>query len=249
MKTFKRTIFVILISLFSTTILAGDVFKVAVMNSFPFGYKDSQGSLTGTHWNYWQEVSKASGIDMEMTLTPKKRIIKNAKEGKIDGFIMFHSKSRDSFIKAVSIIRPIKVVALGRKGLNINSYDDLYQHAAIGVFRGTKVTKKFDADSRLKKTEKNSYDTMIKMLGAKRLDSIIGNSIILSSLVNKFDLKNSVQFPPLVLSEKAQWLQIPMKSKYISEVKNFNKIIKKLKSNGTLDNILTKHVGEGWQKF
>jgi ABC-type amino acid transport substrate-binding protein len=249
MKITKRILFVFLISIFSTTIFAGEVFKVAVINSFPFGYKDSQGKLTGTHWNYWQEISKASGIEMELTLTPKKRILKNAKEGKIDGFIMFHSKSRDYYIKGVSTIRPIKVVALSRKGLKINSYDDLYQHKAIGVFRGTKVTKKFDSDSGLMKSEKNSYDTMVKMLGAKRLDSIIGNSIVLSSLVNEFGLKNEVQFPPLVLSEKAQWLQIPMKSTYISEVANFKKIIQKLKSDGTFDKILTNHVGEGWQKF
>jgi len=251
----NKKLFPVLVTLLIVTVFsvpagaASDVFTIDVMQSGHLGYRDAQGNPTGVHWDYVQAIAHRSGIKMKPRLVPKTRLIKDLKTGGTDGAIMFRSKKRDGYVTYAGMLREIKIVAINRKGMPLNTYNDLYHSKGIGVQKGTHLNSKFDADNRLIKYEVSNYGQMIKMLQKKRIDTATGNAIALANLLNKKNLSNRVEHPGIVLGAKEQWFHISNQSGHRDKVHQINKAIKELRAEGVLDRILTKHVGETWQKI
>lgn len=220
-----------------------DEFKIYVLKSEPLGYINAQGKEVGTHWDYMKAIADRSGIKMNMKLAPKARVFYGVKEGTIDAAIFFRSKKLDNQVEYVAQIRSIKLVAINRKGLPLNNFQDLKNSSAIGKMRSTFLGKKFDDDPMLKVVYVNNYDSMIKMLGCKRIDTATGNSNVLAYLINKYSFHESVESPGITLGVKEQWLQISKKSKKLSLIPRLKEAIQELQEEGVFDQILAKNVG------
>ena len=249
-KLFPFLAILLLVIVFSAPASAGsNVFTVDVMQSGHLGYRDAQGNPTGVHWDYVQAIAKRTGIKMRARLVPKTRLIKDLKTGNTDGAIMFRSKKRDGYVTYAGMLREIKIVAINRKGMPLNTYSDLYHSKGIGVQKGTHLNPKFDADKRLIKYEVSNYGQMIKMLEKRRIDTATGNAIALANLLNKKKLSHRVEHPGFVLGAKEQWFHVSNRSAHLDKVHKINKAIEELRAEGELDRILTKHVGGTWRKI
>ncbi len=243
----KIILFTILSLFLSFSSSHAERLKVFVLLSEPLGYLNKQGEKSGTHWDYMTAIAKRSGIKMDMTLAPKARVFGGVKNGTIDAAIFFRTKKRDNQVEYVEKIRSIRVVAINRKGLPLNRYEDLRKSTLIGKMRSTFLGDKFDQDPLLKIYNVNNYDSMINMFKKGRLDTVTGNAIALTHLLNKYKLQQIIERPGIPLGNKEQWLQMSKKSNKLHLIPHLRKAIQELKSEGVLDQILTNNVGKGWK--
>jgi len=237
-----------LLLLASATASASDTLIINIIQSAPFGYVDEHGKRIGTHIDYFMALSAKTKIPMEIRLVPRARIIANLASGRADATIMFRSESRDPHVSYVSLIRDIKIVALGHKQAPLQRYEDLYRNMSVGVLRQQRVSRRFDKDELLYKMASNNYEILMKMLIGRRVGSIVGNAIALWHVANQLGVKGEIDRPGLTLATKQQWLQFSKKSKHIDKVKTIQQAITELKADGTLDEILTSHVGDDWER-
>lgn len=226
-----------------------EVMHVSVIKSEPLGFINAQGKITGTHWNYVQAIAKRSGINIKARLEPKARLFKNLKLGKIDAAIVFRSKKRDAIVKYAGKIRSIKFVALNHKGTKLDYYSDLKKRKNIGVMKSTKVSQQFDNDEQLSKYFVKDYDIMIKMFMRERIETLTGNAIVLSYLINKYKIGDSIELPGLELTQKEQWFHISKKSQHLNKLTKIKQAILSLQKDGTFDQILTESVGSKWKSI
>jgi len=222
---------------------------VNVIHSYPFAYLDEHKQWTGTHYEYMQAISKKSGVPFDIKVIPRARIIHNLKSGKCDATIMFRFTKRDPFVKYAGIIREIKIIALNKKGQKLGLYQDLYKSEMIGILRTQSVSTEFNNDKNLNIHEADNYPQLVKMLSIDRLDTIVGNAIALTNILNELNLMSAVELPAFPLAYKQQWFQFSNKSNHLDKLEKINEAIETLKQDGTFDTILTRHVGNGWKEL
>lgn len=240
-------LFSTIIMLASSQLFGKERLNIYVIRSEPLGFIDALGNPTGQHWDNTRAISSRSGIEMEMKIAPKARILADIKKGHIDGCILFRGGKRDNIIEYVEKIRTIKIIAINQKGLPLNRYEDLYNSKRIGVIRNTFFGKRFDLDSRLKLERSSKYEVMVRQLSKGRIDTATGNAIVLNYLFNKLNMLDKVEQPGIVLTQKEQWFQMSKKSKHLDKLPRIRQAIRELKADGTFDQILTRYTGDNWR--
>ncbi len=232
------------------TILAGvlpvygsECMNMHVIDNAPMGYIDANGQPTGVHWEYLAAIENKSGICINKKLLPYSRLWASLAAGTHDGGIIFRSPDRDYLIEAVALIRTLQTVVIPRKGITINSYEDL-TGLIIGKTRGTQLSDRFDADDTLKKYRLNHYQQAAKMIRAGRLDAVAGSDAVLHYQLAKY---GAIQYVDLQgsfnLGYREQWLQLSKKSKHLDKVEALKKAITALRTEGVLNAIIDKYYG------
>jgi len=237
----------LLVLFFGTQVFASEKINVHVIDSYPFAYKGKGGEYVGTHYDYLKAISKRSGIDMKINITPRARIVSYLKSGKCDGVILFRNKKRDHLVNYLGMIREIKIIALARRGRQLNEYRDFYFSRKTGLLRDQFISKKFNSDKLLNRVELKDYTQMVNMLVANRLDLIAGNSIAIANTARKSKILDKIELPGFPLATKQQWFQISKRSPLVNKTSAIENAIKSLSEDGTFDMILTKHVGISWK--
>lgn len=239
----------LIICLSPLLVRADTALTINIIKSVPFGYLGSDGKPSGTHWDYVQAIAKKTGIEMDIALVPRARLIQNLRDGSCDAAILFRSSCREHIVTYVAPLRKIRMVAINRKGLLLLDYEDLYTSRSIGLLQGTAINERFDIDGRLKKETKTSYEQMVRMLKNNRLDTIVGNVIALRHAIAQCDAGDGVTLPGLTLCTKEQWFQFSKKSNHLDKAGRIQKAVAALKAEGVFDTILTHHVGDDWQNI
>ncbi|WP_394129373.1 substrate-binding periplasmic protein [Shewanella maritima] len=238
----------LLLSLFSQAVLAkGDCLNIHVINSTPIGYINESGEMTGTQPSYLEAIAKESGLCFDLIMLPYPRIWKSIELGQHDGGIIFRSQSRSHLVEYVAKIRSINIAVIPLSGNTISHYDDLTK-LTIGKLRGSHLSPKFNDDPRMKVVEIKSYDQMIKMLKAGRINAVAGGAHMLTyqlevqGMMGKVDLTQSY-----VLGQKEQWMQLSKKSPHLDKIPQMKQAIESLRQQGILDDIMNDFFGSSWQ--
>jgi len=163
--------------------------------------------------------------------------------------IFFRASKWDKFVEYCSEIRKINIIAMNKKGLPLNSFSDLQNSDRVGVLAKTSISDAFDNDAGIIKYSVPNYETMLKLLSAGRIDSGVGNAIVLSYLINKYGYVSKLEKDVISLGTKTQWLQFSNKSAHLDLIAKFQKAVSELKAEGKLDEILTSYAGAGWSEL
>lgn len=212
-----------------------------VIHSEPLGYINQQGIPTGVHWEYLEAIKQHSGLCINISLMPYARIWASIKSGYHDGGVIFKSSSRNQFVEYAGHIQTIPTVVIPLQGINLNSYNDLYD-LLIGNMRGVHLSQKFDNDKNLNLVEVTSFEQETRMIKLKRLDAIAGNAFALIYQLKKYGVLDKVSLDnQFKLGEKEQWLQLSRKSQQLDKLPVLRKSLQELKAKGVFREILLKY--------
>ena len=244
-----RKIFCLLLLLtaFGTGLFA-QTLKAYVIDSEPLGYLED-GAPKGEHVDYLKAIAAKAGVNIDIQIVPKTKLFGGIKSGDADLAIFFKSEKWDNTVEYCSKIRDIRILAVNRKGVPLNTFNDLHNSARVGVLANTSISSDFDGDAAINKYSVPDYETMIKLLDSKRIDTGVGNAIVLSYLINKMGKTDTIQADGITLGKKAQWLQFSKKSGNLNEIEKMRTAVEALQADGTLDNILTSHAGAYWKSM
>ena len=243
----KRLCLFLLLSVLGTGAFAQTI-KAYVMNSEPLGYLEND-KPKGEHVDYLKAIADKAGVQIEIEVVPKNKLFGAMKSGDADCAIFFRSKKWDDTVEYCSKIRDIKILAVNRKGVPLNSFSDLHNSTRVGILANTAISSEFDGDGAIKKYSVPDYETMIKLLDSKRIDTGVGNAIVLSYLINKMGKTGSIQSEGITLGKKTQWLQFSKKSANLALMEKFKTAVEELQADGTFDSILTSYAGAEWKKM
>jgi len=235
----------VLLCLFFLTVfiesLGATCLKGAVIQNKPIGYVNAEGAGTGVHWDFLQAISQESGICITNELLPFARMWQGLETGSHDVAIGFSSLSRDNTVIKVALIRELKTVVVGTKGLNIHDYEDLIG-LTIGKTRATKLNRHFDRDTRLNIVELNDYEQAVNMLMAGRIDALAGSYKAIRYQTEKAGFpKYLIRSGFHLLGVKQQWLHMSKTSEFKEYIPQLKKAVNKLKKSGTLATLVSKH--------
>ncbi len=244
----KKIIFLLLFSAVLGTGLFAQTLKAYVMNSEPLGYVEN-GTPRGEHVDYLKAIADKAGVSLDIQVVPKNKLFAAMKSGDADCAIFFRSKKWDDTVEYAEKIRDIRILAVNRNGVPLKTFADLHNSDRVGVLANTAISADFDGDAAIKKYSVPDYETMIKLLDSKRIDTGVGNAIVLSYLINKMGKTGTIQSEGITLGKKAQWLQFSKKSANLAVIEKMKAAVNALQADGTLDEILTSYAGKNWKSM
>lgn len=143
----------------------------------PFRIKQQGNKIGGIDIDMMALIGKRMGVDFNITRIPWPRCLLYMKNGKKDFMTgIARTSEREKYIVYSNTpyysCRPA-FYSLQNSGLTINEYEDL-KKVKVGYTRNSAYFPRFDADSSLKKIDKDSEKQLLDMLTVSRLDVIIG---------------------------------------------------------------------------
>jgi len=218
-----------------------DCLSGAVIKNKPIGYFNTEGKGTGVHWDFLKAIGTEADICINNELLPFARVWQGLESGSYDLAVGFSSPARDDKVIKVALIRELKTVVVGTKGLNIRDYEDLIG-LKIGKTRSTKLNRHFDQDSRLNIVELNDYKQAVTMLMAGRIDALAGSYKAIRYQTEKAGFpKYLIRSGFHLLGVKQQWLHMSKTSEFKEYIPQLKKAVNKLKKSGTLATLVSKH--------
>ena len=167
-------------SFFVPPLLASEPFTVFCNEkNVPVCYKDQTGKIVGIDVDIVRELSKRLGLSLDIQLVPWKRVLAGVEQGSADaGMPLFITKDRKKYSLYPKVpLHEAVMVAFAQVGslITYNDLKDLYGKS-IGIRRGYSISPEFDQltkEGKLKVTEVNDIQNMIKMISAGRFDLIV----------------------------------------------------------------------------
>ncbi|HAK46546.1 MAG TPA: hypothetical protein DCO79_11595 [Spirochaeta sp.] len=242
----KKSIIIFAVLILTAGSIYAQTLKAYVMQSEPLGYIEN-GQPKGEHVDYLQAIADKAGIDIDIEVVPKSKVFAGIKSGDIDVSIFFRASKWDNFVEYAGKVRDIRIVAVNRVGKPLNSYTDLYNSSRVGVLANTSISDEFDNDSSINRFSVPNYETMLKTIAGGRIDTGVGNAIVLSYLTNKLGFSSKIQSEGITLGSNAQWLQFSKKADNLDQLDKFSAALEALKADGTLDSILDGYAGSSWR--
>lgn len=186
-----------------------------------------------------KEIEKRTGHVIKVTLTPYVRINRELEAARQDCTMLISDPERDKVTTRGELIFNHPMGVVGRKSLFIDSYDDLYG-IKISLLRGSAISEKFNTDEKLKKDYDTDYQISLQKMKHGRLDAIAGAIPTIQYLAKKNGFADMLG-EPLELGSEPIYLQCSTKSENIKYIDEINDVIKAIKSDSTLDKILSQN--------
>jgi ABC-type amino acid transport substrate-binding protein len=212
----------------------------AVFYIEPFGFKNQAGEVSGITSDIIKAIENKSGIKIDQTLLPYKRMLVFLETGEIDFAIFFRSKLSETITESIIPLYELRTVVVGRKGSKISTYNDIYK-LKLATPLGVQYKPQFDDDTQLKITNVNDYDSAISMLQRNYVDAVISPEKILHYQLKKMGIKKEILGEPYVLTTNTAWLQFSKKSRNKPAIATLKSSIEALKKDNTIDQILDSY--------
>lgn len=233
----------VVLALLVTTSLFSEKFVIVTEEYPPYEFQ-KDGKVTGIDVEILQEAAKVTGDQLEFRFLPWKRAQKEVKEGKADGIIsLFKTQEREEFLHfpTTSLSSEKNVIFTNDKfSGSIKTMKDL-NGQKVGTMNEYSYGTEFDSNNDIIKEPNVSQDVLLKKLAKNRYYFVINNELVTWFMVEKLKLDN-IKVTQLIVSEDPLWLGISKASpKGKKMLENFNKGLKVIKDNGTLDKVIAKY--------
>lgn len=238
----------ILIAFFLTYSVSAKTINLATSNWEP--YYGEKLKNNGFFSEIVREAFKRQGYTLKITWVPWIRALKIAKMGKYDGLLgaYYNDERKRSFHYSKPIVKT-QIIFIKMKSTKLafgNKYKSLINLKGykIGVVKGATYTTKFDSATYLKKIPVATINQNLKKLFVNRIDLIIGEKMVLYSLINNNFSKYKDSIVEIHPALKIKNLYITInRAKHLSNkiIIDFNKGLEEIKKDGTYKKILKKH--------
>lgn len=125
---------------------------------------------------------------------------------------------------------------IAAKGVRLDGFDDLHRLNGISVLRGLAMGGGFDENARLRKEFDTDYQTGLRKLAHGRVEAVAGAMPTIRYLAAQMGLDHHLG-QQLLLSQMDLVLQCSLKSPHLNAMEQFNRAIRDMRDDGTLDAI------------
>jgi ABC-type amino acid transport substrate-binding protein len=217
--------------------------KIETINVAPFGFLDQNGKPTGISYEMANMIAQESGLSYANTITPYARTVVDLEYGTASFVIRFvNPEILKNSVQVASVIA-MPTIIVGLSDAPFKSLADLHGKT-VGVLRGGSFDEAFSNDALIKKYEVDNYNTMMKLLVAKRIDAALGSSIGLYYEAKNLDISKSQLGKPLILNVQENIINFSRKvfdPKIVEKLKNATQA---LKDQNKLIPIVNKYMGD-----
>ncbi|WP_093386843.1 substrate-binding periplasmic protein [Rugamonas rubra] len=227
----------------------GAPMAVGIIQSEPLGFFNDQGAPAGLHHDILRELSRRSGVAMDIHIMPKARMLVELEVGNIDGAIMFAAPNSDAVAIDAGVTDVARLVALGRAGTPLRRYDDLVKARTVLFLGSTPFGAPFELDERLYKYRVTTYDQMVGMFVQGRANVIAGNMLVLLFQLKKQHQEQLLDPSVFLFGNVANHLFIGKKSPQRDRAAALQKTLQEMARDGAIEQILLKYQGKEWQHF
>lgn len=211
------------------------------------GYIDEDGEITGYHYDFLTALEEKSGICMDKQLLPHSRAKRNIQIGAHDGGILAHSTNLDADVEYITKILTSETVIIPKKGLSLNSYQNLPK-ITIARIRRVNFGDALDNASNITFIDVPDYKHGLQLIERGRVDAIAGNNLGLSIIIDNLEMAEELNLQEkVIIGEREVWLVLSNKSKYLNKADQLREAAQTIIDKGVLDNILKKYFGENWK--
>ncbi len=205
----------------------------------PWAGVNKQGGHYGVFNDLIAEFERRTPHWIRQTYLPFARIERELETGAADCAIFIWNESRQSIVERGEIVYEFSLGVVARKGVALNAYDDL-KPLTISVLRGLSVTPKFDSDGDLKKEHNKDYYQGLRKIVHKRVDAIAGMIPTIRYSAAQRGIAEHLG-GHLVLRKAPLALQCSRNSPHLALRADFDRVIRDLRADGTLDRIFSVH--------
>ena len=237
-------LFLFILILLGTFAARADPIRFALTNWPPFSISDGD-RAEGIDLDVARELLERIGLELEIRKCPFKRCLSEMEIGELDlqsGIARNEERARYMQYLEVPYHR-VSVVFHVRRGEadRIRSYDDL-TGLIIGTVSKSHYFDPFNKDKSLTKIEVSEEKTLLPMLDAGRIDTYVGTDPNASYDVLTRGYKDRLEpalFRPDV--EVPVFFAISRRSPLMERIRNLNKAMKQMTSDGTIASILSQY--------
>jgi len=222
-----------------------DSIKVMVMSQTPYGFITKDGQKTGVLYDILNQIIKTSRIGKSISIVPTKRLVAIMKETQKVCTIFANSPDVSEFDYIEAIGFELTAGILPAKGIKLDNYSSL-KNKVIAVPLGIIFDKKFHTDDTLIKVRPPHYINAIKMLKKGRVDAVAGALLTLRYIAKKEGMSPMFFDKPLLFGQANVYL-VCTTNLNSSTREKLKKAVITLKSNGTIQRILTQYFGMNTQ--
>ncbi|MDT8446195.1 MAG: transporter substrate-binding domain-containing protein [bacterium] len=220
-----------------------------ILEAAPWGFytprPDGSRQLSGLWAPVVKQLQDRTGITIQTRLSPYARVLRNLATGRADLTVLIRSKRLDGAVVYAGKCFDLATVVVAKPGLAIDDLKHL-EGKKVGVLRGLPYPKEFDQNPQIEKIEVRSYEVMVQMFLADRLDYIAGPNISLAHHLNQQSSRIRTG-KPLILERAEVWLQISAKSPLRAQAPLFEKAVNDMRQEGFFEDLLKHQSGELWQ--
>jgi len=239
-------ILVVILFVIISKVTYAQTLKFGVFEIEPWGQL-SKGEITGINWEQGQAILNTTNLSAVPAISNYPRMIKQLTEGKTDCAIFTVSPAIADNFHQIAYLYDLTVVAISRKGIDINSTKDLKDEnkiKTIGFANGTDIAfQELFYDPEISTHIIPSPAHAPLLLAKKRIDAFIGIKRTMSYAVNKANAKSFIAYPWYEIKRLAVWLQCSKKSSLTKiEINELRKKAVVLRDSGRLDKIINKWI-------
>jgi polar amino acid transport system substrate-binding protein len=202
-------------------------------------YDAKSGARSGVFPDLVAELARRTGHHITQQFMPFARLERELESGAEDCGIFIWSDSRAAIAEKGEIVYQFPVGVVARKGVPVNSYDDLHS-MTVSIIRGLSISPDFDQDPKIKKDLMTDYLNGLQELAHQRVDGIMGALWTIRFTAKKEGLDKFLG-GELTLASEPLALQCSKKSANIDLMPEFNRTLRDMQADGTTAKIFRKN--------
>lgn len=219
---------------------AKNILQIRTISVPPYGF-ETKTQASGIYYDIANILASEAGYQVNNYVYPYARIIHELKSGKTDLTIMYKYKELEDFVTYIAPLPTLKNVVIGKKGNELTSVEAL-QGKIIAYLRGAKFSQIIDDDNKIFKYRTIDFKQALMMLKNGRVDAVIGPMDTIISAAYKLNLGSEFLGKPLIVSERAPWLQVSKKSEHLISVDKLAAHFKAILKRGELKRLRDLHI-------
>lgn len=220
--------------------------KLVFADYKPYSWQDDQGVAHGLEIDILKEaLQNRMGIEVSYSVLPWARAQLYVKEGKADGFVAVPTSKRKSYTKASS--EPITAwgasIFTRSFGDQVSALKKTQNIADLKSFKLGSMIGNGWAEQNLKGLDVTWVATMTQLINVttkKRVDALVDSSVVIKYYLKEMGLKGKLAEIKNITTS-GLYLCIGFSSDYLDRLAEFDKTIKAMREDGSLDRIIKKY--------
>lgn len=207
--------------------------------------KEKDGHLEGPLVDLLEEMFTSLGIEIRTQISSWERAISDMESGHLDILpVVFYTAEREKFMGFSVPYAQVhtSVFTPKNKSFDFHSINDLFGKKGV-MMRGDSISQEFDAIKwRLNLTTVKSYDMMINMLVANRVDYAVAAKYGFNMRVEELNHQDSFHELTNYIASRNLHIAISKKSRYFKFLPRLNEKLLRMKNDGRLDEMINSTI-------
>jgi len=220
--------------------------RFATFDFAPYALRDDPQGRLGLFIDIDRAIASRANITIIDSVLPIARALKNMERGVSDcSVFVLTSWSKDNFIPVAKINDRLETVIVTRRGLTINSIEDLHGHR-LAIPRGSFRDLPISTDPDIQKFYTNGYEQSVRLLKAGRVDAIAGSELSILHYLSIGEMGRKDIGEIFAFERKQLWLQCARDQLSSEMISKLQQATDSLRMEGVFDNLLKRYIPVGF---